>query len=255
LIEGLRQQFKAEHVLGGDPNTLQYSVWNLSADSRSRLSQQKDPTVELEAGYVGGQTDVIFRGDVERVFHTREGPDWLTKIESGDGARALRMSKVSVSFKSGTKLIDMIKHVGKQMLVDLGNVEQLGTSDLGRKLSEYANGDALFGRAREVMDRLCKAGGLEWRVQDGVLEVSQEGQPFQSQAVLLSSDTGLIGSPEPGEKGALRVVSLIQPGLKPGRKVQVRSAAVDGFYRVSKVSYSGDTHGSDWYAALEVKPL
>lgn len=254
-VADLRQQFKADHTSDSTPNKLQYTVYNLSPDSRARLSAEKDLTVQVEAGYTDGQTDMLFYGDIDRVSQMREGPDWVTRLESSDGGRALRTSRLSLSFREGAKIIDMIKHVGKQMLVDVGNLKELSGSDLGRKIEEFANGDAVFGRAKDIMDRLCKTGGLDWRVQDGALEITQRGRPFGTEAVVLAVDSGLIGSPEPGEEGKVRAVSLIQPGLKPRRKVKLESATLDGFYVVSTVSYTGDTHGTDWYAALEMVPL
>lgn len=254
-VADLRQQFKADHTSDSAPNKLQYTVYNLSPDSRARLSQEKDLTVQIEAGYVDGQTDVIFYGDIERVVQAREGPDWITRLESADGGRALRATKVSFSFKEGVKIVDMIKQIGKQVLVDVGNLADLSQSDFQRRVEEYANGDAIFGKAKDVLDSLCKTGGLDWRVQDGALEVTKKGQPYGTEAVVLAPDSGLIGSPEPGEEGKVRAVSLIQPGLKPRRKVRLVSASIDGRFMVSTVSYTGDTHGTDWYAVLEMVPL
>lgn len=254
-VADLRQQFKADHTSDSTPNKLQYSVWNLSPASRAHLSSEKDLVIQVEAGYADGQTDVIFLGDIERIVQVREGPDWITRLESADGGKALRATKVAFSFKEGTKIVDMIKHVGKQMLVDVGNLKELSQSDLKRKIEEYANGSAVFGRAKDIMDGLCKSAGLDWRVQEGALEITQRGQPFGTEAVVLAPDSGLIGSPEPGEEGKVRAVSLIQPGLKPRRKVKLESSALNGFYVISTVSYTGDTHGSDWYAALEMVPL
>lgn len=252
--KGLRQSFKADHTEGSNPNTLEYMVYNLSADSRARLSEDKDLAVQIEAGYDNDQTDVIFFGGIERVSQVREGADWITRLESTDGGKELRQSKVSISFKDGARLLDMIKQVGRGMLTDAGNIEELTQGDFGRTIQEYANGDALFGRAKDVLDRLCTAGGLDWRVQDGALEITKAGQPYGTDAVRLSPGSGLIGSPEPGEEGKLRATALIQPGLKPRRQVKIESEALSGFYVVSTVSYTGDTHGQDWYAALETVP-
>ena len=64
---------------------------------------------------------------------------------------------------------------------------------------------------------------------------------------------GLIGSPEPGTKGATVCTALLQPGLVPGAPVQLQSEYVSGTFRIERVSCSGDTSGRAWYADLEVR--
>jgi len=81
--------------------------------------------------------------------------------------------------------------------------------------------------------------------------------------VLLTPDTGLIGSPErsddieetqSGERKRLgwRVKSLLNPQIRPGDRLQIKSAEVDGVFRAENVNHFGDTEGGDWYTEAEV---
>jgi hypothetical protein len=80
------------------------------------------------------------------------------------------------------------------------------------------------------------------------------------EAVLLTPATGLIGSPEhgtPDKKHAASVLkarSLLQPAIKPCKRVVIRSQSISGTFCVQKVTHHGDTAGGDWYSDLEALP-
>jgi hypothetical protein len=50
-------------------------------------------------------------------------------------------------------------------------------------------------------------------------------------AIVLDSNRGLVGSPQPGEKGIVEARSLLNPHLIPGRVVSLSSRQATGFYR------------------------
>ena len=97
--------------------------------------------------------------------------------------------------------------------------------------------------------------GLTWSIQDCQMLFLGPTQYVGTDPVLLEPGTGLVGSPEAGEKGVVAARSLLQPDLLPGQRVQIKSAQVDGFFRIEKTVFSGDTRGGEWYADLECKPL
>ena len=66
-------------------------------------------------------------------------------------------------------------------------------------------------------------------------------------AIEVSAKRGnLVGSPAPKDKG-LEVRALLDPGIRPGRRVVVVSAQVRGTYSVQSVDYIGD---SGWDASF-----
>ncbi len=88
------------------------------------------------------------------------------------------------------------------------------------------------------------------------------------EAVLLTSETGLIGTPEQTNEG-VKVRCLLNPRLRIGGRIKLDNKSVlmaktelkmsaqrpprlddDGFYRILKVEFSGDTHGQNWYADM-----
>ncbi len=260
----LRVAFKVERHHKPEPAEGRIDVYNLSEESRSRLSQTFErelgadftrPVVaSLEAGYQDA-SPLIFQGGIERVYHQREGADWVTVLEAADGATKVARQRVQLAVQKGARVTDVFGQVAKSMGVGVGSsLQQFVEDKFGRQLQAFAHGLTIAGSARESMDRITKAAGVEWSVQNEELVITKKGEPLPGQAVVLAPDTGLVASPEPGEKGIVRCKALIQPGLEPARRVQLRSRSCNGFYRVERVVYDGDSHGSSWYAELDLKP-
>ena len=126
--------------------------------------------------------------------------------------------------------------------------------------------------------------GLDWSIQGREIQVVKKGGAFKKTAIVLSSDSGMLGSPAQDaqvmtEKAAakigytkksagvrtlkelnrdgvyeenlqvlgFKVNSLLQPTVEPGALVQVKSKGIDGeFFKVETILHVGDTHGQDW---------
>lgn len=262
-VTSLRTTFSIERHHKPEPGRAVIEVYNLGPDSRSRLSQDferelgagfvRDVQATLEAGYEHA-FPLIFRGKIARVWHRRDGPDWVTTLEADDGARELATKRVRISFTEGTRVTDVFRSVASQLGLGLGNaLKMFQEGNFSRSISQFAEGLVLSGSSRDVLEQLARSAGLEYSVQNEQLVFTRSGEPLAGQVVELSRDTGLVGAPEPGEQGLVRCRALIRPGLEPARRVHLQSASVDGFYRCASVTYTGDSHGVDWYADLDLQ--
>lgn len=253
-LEGFDLSFVVARSLSPKtPNTAEIRVWNLNATNRKRLQELEQVYVSLEAGYVGA-TSLLFRGDLRDASSTREGADWVTAITSDAGRRA-RKARIVKSFAPGASVSQVLQDAAKQMGLKLGNSAQrvVEAKIEGTAATQYFNGYALAGAVEDEIDRIARSCGLEWSVQDDELQFLDYGEPLSQLAVKLTPDTGLIGSPEPGNKGLVDVRCLIIPDLYPGRRVEVDSEHVRGFYRIEVSKHSGQTFGKDWYVDLQLK--
>lgn len=254
-ITQLRVSFKIERHHRGEPNPATIQIYNLGSSSRSKLSaaEEKGLTASLEAGY-DGACPLIFSGKIARVWHRRAGPEWISTLEAADGARELAKARISRSFESGTQLADAFNTIAGDLGVGLGNaLSQFTAGNFERGMTAFTEGVVIHGIGSKVLDQMMASAGLEYSVQNGELVVTREGEPLAGQAVVLSRDTGLVGSPEPGEKGVLRCKALIRPGLDPPRKVQLQSLSSSGIYRIDRTVYDGDARGGNWYAELDLR--
>lgn len=260
LVDGLRVQFSVEKTLTKHPNTADVKITNLSESTRRQM-RKKHAKVVLSAGY-DDTIARIFSGQARTTDHARQGPEWETHIQCGDGEVQFRFSRVSESYGPGAALGDIITSLGRSMGVDLGNVrEQVEAGGFRGNVDQFAQGYVAHGRASTELDRILRTAGFEWSIQDGALQLLKPGQTSKRQAVLLSPETGLVGSPEhgaPDKKGkpsVMKCKSLLQPSIVPGGRVELRSQNVQGQYRVEKVKHTGDTAGGDWYSEVEARPV
>jgi hypothetical protein len=119
----------------------------------------------------------------------------------------------------------------------------------------FSQGVAVHGNAHNELRKLLDSGGLEHSYQNGEVQILPKGQPLNTNAIKLAPNTGLIGSPELSSKGLVRCRSLLNAQIYPGRKIQIASDSVSGFYRVEKATYSGQSANTDWYVDVEGKAL
>jgi hypothetical protein len=250
-IEGLRFSFSVEKTLTGEPNTCKLTIYNLNATSRGKIKTKGDVLI-LKAGYEEGQ-GVIFIGNVTKVFHERQGPDWVTSIEASDGLAAIKDTQVSKSWAPGTTGQSIVEDIAKTF--SGGGVKAVIGEIKGNMSEQFANGFSVSGLAKNVMDKMGGKFNFDWSFQDGTLQVIPRTEASSETAVVLSQKTGMIGSPAQTEEG-VKVKSLMNISVKPGRLVSIKdSPIVTGYFKVSKVNHSGDTHGTEWYTDIEAVTL
>lgn len=258
-ISGLRIRFKAEKGLAAEPNVLDLSIYNLARETRAKM-QSRDIPVIVVAGYKTG-AQVIFSGEVRTVDHVREGADWNTHVQSGDGEIAFRGCFSSYSFAPGTSWRDVATTIAKDLKVNVGDaVAKMASGNISGTIDSFLQGYSAHGPTVREVDRVMRAGGLEWSIQDGKLQVLPQRATSDEPAIVLSAGTGMVGSPDhcapqKDEPAVLKVKSLLQGGLRPGRAVSIQASKTNGLYRCTKVVHVGDTHGAEWYTTIEAEPL
>lgn len=261
-VDGLRVAFRGTKDLTTTPNAIEIRVWNLAPETRAS-AMVKGAGVMLSAGY-RDDLGLIFVGDVDIVTHAKEGPDWVTTLQGGDGLTAVQTGRINEAFAAGAKLKDVVRKFGERMKVSTSDaLAQLRAGKVDGLIDEFTNGLVASGSLHEEFNRVARISGFEWSIQDGALQLLPNGKADTTEAVVLSESSGLIGSPVPavapvaggGTKTILRARSLINSALRPGRAVQVQSAQLDGWYRIEKVQLVGDTHGPDWFSDIEAVPL
>ena len=259
IVEGaaqplLRTTFNIERTLKQDPNKATIVIYNLNLSHRTAFQEADIPCL-LEVGYFGVVPSRIFSGGLDFGSNVQDGTDWITTLEASDGGKKFRSARINKSKKGPISAGEVLRTAAEALGYDAGNIEEKITEGSVRKFTQYINGKVLSGKAEKVLDDVMKTLGYSWSVQDDKLQVVAGLETIGTTAQVISSTTGMVGSPQAGEKGFINVRSLIQPNLLPGNKIEVESSTVNGFYRIQKVVFSGDTHGQDWYADIEGQPL
>lgn len=253
-IAGMRIKFGIDKSLGRDPNTAEITVSNLRDNSRSQL-QAKGAKVVLLAGYDDNLSQ-IFAGTIKHADQSTQ-VGWDSRVQCGDGERAMRWGRISTSIKGSVDALELVKRIAGALEIDPGNASTV----LAGGARRFESGYAADGNAAAELDRVLGAAGMEWSIQDGRLQVLTRGATTADIAVLLEPDTGLVGSPEVGTndkrggRSFVKVRSVLNPLLKPGAKIDLRSKAHRGILRAEKVRHSGDTGGNEWYSDVEATQI
>jgi len=254
----LRVSFEIKRTLSKYPDPATVTIYNLSAETRA--SFQRGDEVRLVAGYTEASS-LIYSGQLQDQIVARDGADWATTITVRDGDSAWR-TQVNRSFSTSAPLSIAVQRIA----ADMG----LAILPTSRPLLEgYAvrAGSIHVGPGQDALSKLLSPWSLRWCIQDGVLVILPLDGATNQTAVLLSPTTGLIGSPEPMTDQAkkpfkknqpndktgkrLRLTSLLQPDLNPGRPVVLQSTQYNGTYRVDSAVHRGDSRGQDWYSVVE----
>lgn len=258
-VEGLRIAFSVEKTRTETANRASIQVYNLADTTREQILE-KNARVILRCGYAEGTGDeVLFIGNAEFISHARQFPSVITNIETQDGVRELREVRISVSFGAGATGSQVLRGVARQLGLPIRIFkEPSGT---------YPGGYAFAGPVGNALDQITRRFGLEWSVQNGELQIIEASGTTGEKAVVLTPDTGLIGSPERLQRtdGELdgetetdpewRVRCLLQPIILPGGIIELESAEVEGRFSVDRVLHSGDTRGDAWESEVELRSL
>jgi hypothetical protein len=142
-------------------------------------------------------------------------------------------------------------------------------------------GKVLFGLARANLRAEVQNVGATWSIQNGQVNVTPLDGYLPGEAIVLTSQTGLIGRAEQTQDG-VRARCLINPRIAPGTLVKIDNKSInetfqqadftipgaqlpynryaglqqfadvsaDGLYRVYVAEVKGDTRGAPWWMDL-----
>lgn len=280
-ITDLDMTFKITKTFRKEPNTCDLIIFNLNPDHRGQIASDADTTVEISAGYEGEDVEgslasagasalsfgghrepvafgLLFSGDIRNVSSSYDNPDWVTRLESGDGEKSKRTARINRSFGPGTPLPIVLREAGLALGVGEGNLNLFALDPRNRLIEAspaFLHGITLSGNAWNEFDRMVKSAGLEWSIQDGKIQIARPSEALLDFSVKLTPDTGLIGSPTVSSKGIASMRALLSADIVPGRGITVESKVINGKFLARNCTYSGSTFGGDWYVDIEAALL
>jgi len=274
---GLDVMFRIEKSLKDEPNKCELSVWNLNAEHRAAIEElnpitttvgatlkakqkvaaRKQATkgipVKIEAG-LGEEADLslLWLGDLRTAHSVREGPDWVTKFESGDGEKAYQNARVNVSYGPKTPVATALKAMVRAMGLGEGNIDtivhKLEIAGVGKI---FPQGTVISGPAAGHIRDFARSADLEWSIQDGTFQFLERGKALAQEAIKVSAETGMLDSPTVDVDGILTVKMLLVPDIRPGRLLVMDALRIKGNYRADKVTYVCDSAGDEWGVEIQ----
>lgn len=257
-LSTLRITFAIKKTDGQTPNTATIRVFGLSDNAANQI-QSEFTQVYLQAGYQSN-FGVVFSGTAKRIRKGRESNvDSFLEIQAADGDGAYNFAVVNATISAGSTQRDQIDQAMRVMQakgVTPGYIAPANSQALPR-------GKVMYGTSRDYLRQSSETVGASWSIQDGKMQLVPLTGVLPNQAVVLNSKTGLVGQPEQTNDG-VKFRCLLNPSLQIAAMVQIAQGdvqqaaleesdkvpaaiAVDGFYRIIAMEFSGDTRGNDWY--------
>lgn len=242
-IDKLRVNFDVKKDDGTTPNTAVISVYNLNPENRGKIKRSKQ--VILSAGYRDGgdiRRGISFLGKVNRTTSKREGTEWITTTESGDGLEAFD-AVTNKTFAAGTgiqaifkEFVDDVKETGTQALSEIVNFFQRVAPN-----NKLVKGLTVSGPTIKAAQQLLEDLNFRYSYQDGALTIIEAAGFTNDSAVVISPRTGLIDRIELTDTG-IAFKTLLDSEIKPSRRISVQDTDNDGLYVVNSLNHLGDTH-------------
>ena len=111
------------------------------------------------------------------------------------------------------------------------------------------------GPSQEALTVATKRFDVRWFEDDGVIRFRaiNTAQP-DAPSVTITPDTGLIGTPQETDEGA-EVVMFLNPQVKRGGIMDVRSSALSGRFRTVALRHDADNWSGPFTTWAELRPL
>jgi len=267
--QSFRVSFSA--VLSNDDtsNETFIEIYNLKESTRRKILDQGD-LVTIEAGYADESLGVVSIAKIrplDGLRIKREPPDVITVIEALDGIKNLVNRNIALSFGAGFSFREALSIVAREAGLSLRVVQGLTIRDSFRQSTTYINSikniiSEIMKRAVVVQttpqgERFVQA---KHTYQAGELIVFLEGQPVDFNIQVISPESGLLYSPqytvnetESGQREVgYTIVTLLNPNLKPGSRIRLKSRDVEGIFVVKRVWHRGDTFGNEWTSICDL---
>jgi hypothetical protein len=279
MVENLRIAFEVTKTVEAAPNIAVIKIYNLHPDNEAKIKNEYEEVL-LNAGYEGAM-QLVFRGNIRHVYRYREGNDYITEIEAGDGDKDFRTAVMNETLAAGTTNSQLVNRA-------VGTFNGVGGTTKGHvQVDDRARlrGKVISGNTRDVLNDVSRESGANWSIQDGQLTIVSTNDVLPGQATLIRADTGMLGAPEINDKGIV-VRCLMNPMIRVNGALQLDNNGIkakrqqanalatqrersetnaplgreneelvrldpDGIYKVLKVTHRGDTRGKDWLSESE----
>lgn len=270
-IEALDVHFEIQKSKKPEPNTCELTIYNLNRDHQAQLEQlggikartaaeikasknaapaTKGVPCLIEAGY-GDRLTQVWLGDLRTVQTTDDGPDGVTVLGSGDGEKAWKNARLHVAYGPKTPIETALRAIARALGVGEGNLSKVVARLKQAGSAIYPSGKVISGSASRALVELARSADIDVSIQDGALQFLDRGKALAEEAILLNSETGMIGTPTVDNEGILTVETMMIPDVRCGRLVQMDAKRIKGGFMIERARCAGETDGEPWGYTLE----
>ena len=263
-IEDLEVAFDVVFTADAEGNTASFEIYNLS---RAKIVEaealSRETPIDFECGY-GDTLNLVYRGLLDFVETDQRSEDVVVRFVGRAGLNARAMAtQFNQSFAAGTPVRQVLALLVQTLGIGAGNLPELQAEfNMGGTGRAFTNGAAFSGPAWDSLSEMLSQAGYTVSIVNEELVVLALDGSLKNTAILLSPQTGMIGTPslalETGDGAStklLRASTIMIPGLTPGRQVSVESKFVNGLFRVTRSTYRGAWQAGEFGVDIEARRL
>lgn len=226
-------------------------IYNVNKSLTKELSStSKKLGVTVYAGY-NSTENPVFVGVVSGMYLDAEDTDLILNLKVVDGVLHANNAMFFKSFAGQVYVDDILLEICKAMQ---NRNSELQIARLPKNTyKKYKNGFTWAGTTGDCLTKICNDHKLTWFVNNNELYVVEPEQPLPAlQVPLISSDTGLLGSPKYyenttstgktklKEKG-ISFTCKLNHEVKVGYEVRVESVSFTANYLIKKINLALDS--------------
>lgn len=248
----------------------EFNIWNLNNSTEKKLIQE-GAEVYFYAGYQedqGGSYGQIFGGKVFQSLYSRESvTDFRLTLVCVDGARLFRDNVVSFTMNKDYTDMTLMNQIAARSSSKI-NIKVTDKVDQTPK----PRGVSVFGAPLCRLRETVRYSSSQLFVSNDEVNVVHQTDDMEVEAIIVNTDTGLVGSPMQIDHG-VRFKTLLNPEIimtnpcrwvkldmssinalqqkgQPGNQNLVPLLPRDGAFKIGGVRHFGDTRGDDWYTEV-----
>ena len=261
-LSQLHFAFTIQAFIISTPKNMQMRIYNPSPDTVRKILEEGS-AVTLSAGYEGSFGQIFTGAIIQKRVGRESATDTYLDISAVDGDAILNNAIISIPIPSGTNSYARLNTIGRAAGFTINQ------NDIPTNGAALSRGRVCFGLARDHLRTLCATEGVDWSINDGMVDIISQSAYRNGDTILLNSATGLIGFPTQTYEG-ISFRCLLNPSIQQGSKVQIDNANIqqlavdlgftsaakneyipkldaDGIYKILYITTTGDTRGDAWY--------
>lgn len=209
-----------------------FKVYNLSKKTQDRILKGEFTRIQVIAGYDGNpdvsgnypdrNVGLIFNGDVRFTISGRDNPtDTWTLLQCIDAWEGHLKASVKTTVAAGWKY-DQLFSLGMESYKPYG----ITTGTIPEfPATEFPRGRVLYQNSSELMNSIARQCNGNWWYENNQVNIVPDDK-YIEEAIVLNSQTGLIGMPQQTMGAGVNVRCLINPNIKLGGLIRLDQASV-----------------------------
>jgi hypothetical protein len=238
-LSNLRCNFSIQKTTNSTPNVFYARVYNLAPETLAKVIEFT--RVRVLAGYKYANYGLVFDGTVVQYRRGKENPvDSYIEIHAADG-RTINDATIATSFPKDSTKADIYKKLQEERLA-LDKTEKVGTTDYKQWQDKIQRMRVLAGHVRNYERQLHQEDDMHGWTENGEYVTILKTAYLDSEAVVLSPKTGLVGQPEVTPQG-IQIKCLLNPRLKLGGLVKLDTNIISGVAYTPGTASKTDANG------------